>query len=552
MSSSVGKGKNKRRAGTRQAHGAQSAAGTFVIISTQAKSFWQLVASAQEESSSRAWPRPRSFHGGPRHCALNDAGTMSRTPAHDGAQRQQIMYRHMAQHQEIAKLVAFAHLRGELPAVGPLLVKRPDYRAENERALARAEDEERRMSMLRSKSSRGEGAPKPPKPAPRAAAADASAPSARPRRHGGGGGGSSAARERVRVRLRREGAVAAATARAEAAPAGPVLHVRRLRPYSTLHVLPASVGRPEPVRVQPPARVGAEGGAPVALDARARREPPGAPPTRVVFGTAVAERPIERSQQWSRGRTQFWETGEGVPELPADEVSRAHATTRQRTDTGTNFPAPGVPLWPPSPRRAVGEHLGPGAYAKPYGDRVRDPWTLPVDERLRPSSAFVARESVRLWSDTHAGSDELGAHARVGPDGVLVEPRPASDAGYARYTLAQIVRARTPPRSLLAHGDASSIARPTFVQQQRAAQELARRRSEQVEARLAADPANDSATVATHGSAASPRIRPETLLMLGGVPPGGLRGSVTTDSLTAVSSRLLGAGGAAAPNGAVS
>lgn len=186
--------------------------------------------------------------------------------------RRQAKYSHMAQHQEVAKLVAYAAFRGELPAVGPLLIRRPDFGLQNERAQRLADEEARWLATLRKRGEEGARAARR-KPALSSSRSALDQGSAEPERRGlsGLGGGANAARERVKVRAQRSRELAVALSNAPVVAAA--LHFRRSHPYSADHELP----------IAPPA--------PAQQRAGMRGEPPQQPaPCRVASASTVASR----------------------------------------------------------------------------------------------------------------------------------------------------------------------------------------------------------------------------------------------------------------------
>ncbi|KAJ1639538.1 hypothetical protein T492DRAFT_856453 [Pavlovales sp. CCMP2436] len=153
----------------------------------------------------------------------------------------QDMHRHMAQHQEVAKLVAWAHFNNTLPMVGALMVNRPMLKRENEKALKAAEDEERWLATLRtrsesSKAARFKYAHDLQRDASRSAHGTSSTTSdAGPVRAAVVASGVTAATERVRVRAQQTSSLAK---QLREAPPAAALHFRRMQPYTANHVLP--------------------------------------------------------------------------------------------------------------------------------------------------------------------------------------------------------------------------------------------------------------------------------------------------------------------------
>lgn len=572
--------------------------------------------------------------------------------------RRQAMYRHMAQHQEVAKLVAYAAFRGELPTVGPLLIRRPDFRLQNERAQRAADEEERWLATLRKRgedglrASRSAPSIRPARAHGRAfsarAAADSGAGGALgaepsslsrsssnvpPRGQRGVGGGANAARERVRIRAQHARSLASAL---RDAPVAPPTHFRRATPFSAHHTIPTESAAPAPAaraeRAPRPSAVAdavfagasappADGDAPRARRARGA-SPPGArvadaprsaswrasaldalahgsssyatslcahappstaalgqapdvsgahgrggvgdggfniagSPAHVGFGSAVPREPLDRTREWvASGR--FWAVGEGAPALPMDALLNADAAARRRTDRALCFPPPGAPRWPKDAPPAVGAHLGPGAYARPYGDRARSPWELSRTERLRPSAAFAARE-VRRWA--HDGVPRVGAADEassaavgpVGPDGFVVMPPPLlAGTEFSEFTLSATAKRRppahglhalpSPPRSVdggsEGAGAGAARVKVTLSQRQRVGLERLRAKLELRDAEHAADPANESTFKARPASAERRRVQREALTRLGGIS---LRSdmALTPAALTTVSSKVL-------------
>lgn len=484
----------------------------------------------------------------------------------------------MAQHQEVAKLVAYAAFRGELPTVGPLLLKRPDLGAQNERMRRTANDEERWFATLREKSERRSGALAPPPPdakvgaagagAQRGGAEGSSAGSAAMRRGTRGiGGGADAARGRVRSRTQ----LAREFASLRGSPLGSALHFRRTSPYTALHTFPsdpsadvqgaaldtgaaASIARfggssaslrrsvePEALRQSslrtdsPPAYATHTAASLAACElaavsavsvAHARA------PARVGFGASVRTAPLERSQSWT-DNARFWQAGDSSLREPGavDSLSRGEAATRARTNVAARFEPPGRPRWGNEPPPVVGTHLGPGAYARPYGERERGPWELRSDDASKASASFASHPARER---AHRRPDKL-AHVAASPDGVLIAPGGTLPSEFAQYTFSTVVKARETASPLSIDGGRIQL---TLAQQQRL---LAERKLKQVEAAstaLAADPANES--LATRPMSAPQQLLNQhaTLVELGGsaLPP---NAPVTPQILAAVATRVL-------------
>lgn len=342
---------------------------------------------------------------------------------------------HLHQHQEVAKLVQYAILKGMHPTVGPMAVRRPSMPPVAAPAV---------------------GPPTPASRRPRRQPPRQSFPTTVhevvPKRSAVEENAVVRARERVAERKQVDRAHSLRRAAGLEAHV-PAINLRRAPPYSTLHPIPVVKVGDQP-RHAPERHVAAKRNPPHRL-----RIPPRQPPASLVgFGTALAPTPFSRGS-WLQ--------------IPAYAQSTSAPTVSALKSTRT------ADLSRPTGRTPRGgdrmpSDLGPGAY-----ESHRVPGPLDA----YPSAAFANSEVERLWASRSAAVDDLDLTFKADPAlGGADRPNssPGAHSGFARSTASWSRRVRPAfhasarQRLIAQRAGLAEFPTPVAIQRLRRAQQLAR------------------------------------------------------------------------------